>query len=225
MTTNFISTDGVPKIEQPIAASAGNRAAASAMPPTDAQAMAVLALSHTKLEQKLYEIMLNETRDSKTNVGEFSIRYLLERAQITSYNRVQRARRGLTLKMSIEERTVVTRVARPLVIYTIYSPLEILERRRLAKNSARSKTFWGDEAADAHSWNVVERVIGNHSLSRREAQVTLHCAEGLTNHQIGEKLFIHEETVKFHLRNIFLKTGVKRRTELIARLLRNDRRT
>lgn len=209
-----------PQLEQNAEAVAGDYPGASLTLPADRQAMAVLALSHTKLEHKLYEIMFDETRRSKTKIGEFSVRYLVERAQNDSYSRIQRARRGLTLKLSIEELTVVSSATRPLVIYTIFSPPEILERRR-AKTSAQSRKFWADEAVKDYSWNVVERVIENRSLSRREAQVTLHCAEGMTNHEIGEKLFIHEETVKFHLRNIFLKLGVKRRTELIARLFRH----
>jgi len=47
----------------------------------------------------------------------------------------------------------------------------------------------------------------------------LCCAEGLTNAEIGARLLITEQTVKFHLRNIFVKFGVKRRAELISRLL------
>ena len=64
------------------------------------------------------------------------------------------------------------------------------------------------------------RIIENARLSRREAQVALRCAEGLTNAEIGRKLDVTEQTVKFHLRHIFVKFGVKRRTELISRLLR-----
>jgi DNA-binding CsgD family transcriptional regulator len=59
----------------------------------------------------------------------------------------------------------------------------------------------------------------NTSLSRREAQVALCCVEGLTNAEIGLRLLVTEQTVKFHLRNIFVKFGVKRRGELIFRLL------
>jgi DNA-binding CsgD family transcriptional regulator len=43
--------------------------------------------------------------------------------------------------------------------------------------------------------------------------------EGLTNAEIGLRLLVSEQTVKFHLRHIFIKFGVKRRAELISRLL------
>ena len=67
---------------------------------------------------------------------------------------------------------------------------------------------------------AVRRVIDVGSLSRREAQVALCCAQGLTNAEIGIRLQVSEQTVKFHLRNIFVKFGVKRRAELVSRLFR-----
>ena len=69
---------------------------------------------------------------------------------------------------------------------------------------------------------AIKRVIDVESLSRREAQVTLCCAQGLTNAEIGIRLQVSEQTVKFHLRNIFVKFGVKRRTELVSRLFRDN---
>ena len=38
-------------------------------------------------------------------------------------------------------------------------------------------------------------------------------AEGLSNSEIGRNLFVTEQTVKFHLGNIYRKLGVGNRTE------------
>src|SRR5438132_1063278 len=63
-------------------------------------------------------------------------------------------------------------------------------------------------------------VIEHRLYSAMLAEVlALCCADGLTNAQIGTKLRVSEQTIKFHLRNIFIKFGVKRRTELVSRLL------
>lgn len=64
--------------------------------------------------------------------------------------------------------------------------------------------------------------MNGYDLSRREAQVALCCAEGLTNAEIGDRLCITEQTVKFHMRHLFIKFGVRRRGELISRLLRHE---
>lgn len=53
-------------------------------------------------------------------------------------------------------------------------------------------------------------------LSRREAEVIRLIAIGRTNRQIAEELFISLNTVSFHLRNIFVKTGASNRTEVAA---------
>ncbi len=51
-------------------------------------------------------------------------------------------------------------------------------------------------------------------LSDREREIVQHVAQGFRNREIGEKLFISEQTVKNHLHNIFDKLGVSDRLEL-----------
>ena len=51
-------------------------------------------------------------------------------------------------------------------------------------------------------------------LSEREKEIVQLVAQGFRNKEIGEKLFISEQTVKNHLHNIFDKLGVSDRLEL-----------
>jgi two-component system, NarL family, nitrate/nitrite response regulator NarL len=51
-------------------------------------------------------------------------------------------------------------------------------------------------------------------LSAREKEIVQLVAQGFRNREIGEKLFISEQTVKNHLHNIFDKLGVSDRLEL-----------
>ena len=51
-------------------------------------------------------------------------------------------------------------------------------------------------------------------ISNREREIVEHVAQGFRNKEIGEKLFISEQTVKNHLYNIFDKLGVSDRLEL-----------
>lgn len=51
-------------------------------------------------------------------------------------------------------------------------------------------------------------------LTRREIEVMLRVAEGLSNKEVGSQLNISEGTVKIHLNHIYDKTGVTNRTSL-----------
>ena len=59
-------------------------------------------------------------------------------------------------------------------------------------------------------------------LSSREREVSVLISRGSTNGQIGEKLDISELTVKTHLRNIYSKTGVHDRAQLVSRILKSE---
>ncbi len=54
-------------------------------------------------------------------------------------------------------------------------------------------------------------------LSERELEVLQLIADGLSNREIGERLFLALSTVKGHNQNIYGKLQVQRRTEAVAR--------
>jgi len=56
----------------------------------------------------------------------------------------------------------------------------------------------------------------DYGLSEREEKIAQYTGLGLTNKEIGEKLGISQFTVQSHLRNIFEKTGIKRRAQLAS---------
>ncbi len=54
------------------------------------------------------------------------------------------------------------------------------------------------------------------SLTKRELEIFSALTEGYSAFEISEKLFIAEETVKKHKKNIFKKLGCKKTNELIS---------
>jgi len=50
-------------------------------------------------------------------------------------------------------------------------------------------------------------------LTEQELKLLAHIAEGLTNRQIGEKMFLAEKTVKNYVSSILAKLGLERRTQ------------
>ena len=51
-------------------------------------------------------------------------------------------------------------------------------------------------------------------LTAQEAQVAELAREGLSNPEIGARLFISPRTVEYHLRKVFMKLGINSRTQL-----------
>jgi len=190
--------------------------------PRGEEALALVALSHTVVEQQLYAAMLSEISLVGTRVASFTTRRLMSLTGIAGYSTVRRGVTGLVNKLSIERQKVAGHngSSYPPIVYLVFSPEEILARRHASGLSAYPKGVEG-EAGILSMGTAVKRVAEAGRLSRREAQVALCCAQGLTNAEIGTRLEVSEQTVKFHLRNIFVKFRVKRRAELVSRLFRD----
>lgn len=58
--------------------------------------------------------------------------------------------------------------------------------------------------------------MGEETLTAREIEVLGQVAGGNRNWEIGERLFISEETVKVHIKHIMEKLGAKDRTQAVA---------
>ncbi len=54
-------------------------------------------------------------------------------------------------------------------------------------------------------------------ISKREHEVLELIAQGLSNQEIAEKLFVSLNTIKTHSSNLFMKLDAKRRTQAIQR--------
>lgn len=59
-------------------------------------------------------------------------------------------------------------------------------------------------------------------LTPREAELLSLLTEGLSNRELGQRLFISEATVKTHLAHIYAKLGVETRSAAIAKAIRRE---
>jgi DNA-binding NarL/FixJ family response regulator len=91
------------------------------------------------------------------------------------------------------------------------------------------KVFAGEIWLDSHTMAAVMRQFAaptagvapvtsrgreRSPLSRREHEIVSLVAQGCTNKEMAQKLFISEQTVKNHLHNVFDKLGISDRLEL-----------
>ncbi|MEN6374582.1 MAG: LuxR C-terminal-related transcriptional regulator [Smithella sp.] len=66
----------------------------------------------------------------------------------------------------------------------------------------------------------IEEKLKQYDLTQRQKEIALLAARGDSNKIIAAKLFITEYTVKDHLKDIFQKFGVSKRSELCYKILR-----
>ena len=104
---------------------------------------------------------------------------------------------------SLDDRqAVITSIRRGAVDF-LRKPFngEVLEARIQAQLDLKGKGFRSAEPRNPHG------------LSAREIEVLAHVALGKSNREIGEDLFIAENTVVRHVANIFAKVGLNNRAE------------
>ena len=66
--------------------------------------------------------------------------------------------------------------------------------------------------------------LGWESLTPTEERVVDLVVEGLTNPQIGERLYVSPRTVQTHLTHIFAKLGISTRAQLAAQAIHQQAR-
>ena len=71
-------------------------------------------------------------------------------------------------------------------------------------------------AEESHSGRSIKLLLPHYKLTPRETEIAALLLKGLTNREIAGQLFISENTLKTHLRNIYPKYGVSQKRELLS---------
>jgi DNA-binding CsgD family transcriptional regulator len=94
---------------------------------------------------------------------------------------------------------------------TAHSMFVAIGMEAFAERSRRELQALGEKARS-------RTVQTRDDLTPQERQIALLAREGLSNPEIGARLFLSPRTVEWHLRNVFNKLGIKSRRELATAL-------
>ncbi len=95
------------------------------------------------------------------------------------------------------------------VIFTglgIYFGLKLTRKKVVVKEVEVSKSF-----------TLNEKKLKDLEITQRELEILQQMALGLSNREIGERLFVSENTVKTHSSRLFEKLDARRRTEAVKK--------
>lgn len=99
-----------------------------------------------------------------------------------------------------------------------FSAMEFLARiKNILENRIKILREFGNTQSPDELNNTAE-LIRKYDLSEREVEVMQLLVKRLTNAQIGERLFISTNTVKFHIKNLFSKLDVASRSEVFEKM-------
>ncbi len=121
------------------------------------------------------------------------------------------------------------KLGKPFLFLTSYSDPETVQAAKVAKPGAYLvKPFTPQDIlvamemtmmhCDAISDSQFDQVLNRLELSERERQVLTCLKDKMTNSAISQKLFVSSNTVKFHIKNLYVKLAVTNRTELMNKL-------
>ena len=167
----------------------------------DALLMRLLEASETRGHTaRLIEILILQASSSQ-NSGN------IDRAVATLGRALALAETGGFIRIFVDEG--------PSMAHLLYEAVS----RGIAPDYARSllSAFPSEEPQQTESstsnWAQME------PLSERELEVLPLIAEGLTNQEIGSRLFVSLNTIKVHTRNIYGKLAVHSRTQAVAKAI------
>ena len=98
----------------------------------------------------------------------------------------------------------------------VLKEVDVVELVRIIRAVSRGgSAFDGRSAALVRALVAGEHAPAEPALTDREREVTKLLARGLTNREIGGRIFVSESTAKFHVRNVMRKLGVHTRAEIV----------
>lgn len=120
----------------------------------------------------------------------------------------------------------VASLAQPLQLESVTEPILLMLALLtavvlLAAGNARNGSLFDDERVDApgsldgEQTKRVEIITDTYLLTERESEILSMLVKGRSFAKISERLFVSENTTKTHVKNIYRKTGVHSKQELM----------
>jgi DNA-binding CsgD family transcriptional regulator len=142
-------------------------------------------LSDGEAAERLY-------REALDRLGRTRVRWALARAHLLYGEWLRRERRRLDARKQLR---------------TAHEMFVTMGMEAFAERAARELLATGETAR--------KRTIETSTqLTAQEAQAARLARDGLSNPEIGARLFISTRTVQYHLRKVFMKLGINSRTQL-----------
>lgn len=185
------------------------------------------ALSSHKIATAFHDSILNEASQKSiisTQVAYETTQKDAQIQQLAKENELseQKAKANLNKLIIISTVSIVGIVVLLylLRLYRKNSDLELEQKNSELKNYLLQINDLKQKAKNTTNTNIVKlsKNFANFGLSKREIEVLQFISEGLSNEEISKKMFVSNNTVKTHIKNIYSKLDVKNRIQAIKKI-------
>lgn len=106
------------------------------------------------------------------------------------------------------------------LIALLFTGLGIWLALKLTKPKVETQIIEKEISMKNADFIINEEVMNELGISKRELEVLQLMADGLSNQEIAERLFVSLNTIKTHSSKVFEKMDVKRRTQAVEKAKR-----
>lgn len=106
------------------------------------------------------------------------------------------------------------------LIALLFTGLGVWLALKLSKPKVETQIIEKEIVTKTTEFIINEEVMNELGISKRELEVLQLMADGLSNQEIAERLFVSLNTIKTHTSKVFEKMDVKRRTQAIEKAKR-----
>ncbi|GAB2641080.1 response regulator transcription factor [Emticicia sediminis] len=106
------------------------------------------------------------------------------------------------------------------LVALLFTGLGIWLALKLTKPKVETQIIEKEITAKNTDFIINEEVMNELGISKRELEVLQLMADGLSNQEIAERLFVSLNTIKTHSSKVFEKMDVKRRTQAVEKAKR-----
>lgn len=106
-------------------------------------------------------------------------------------------------------------LAKSISVADLIKSIELISSGRIIISPVLAEKFL-DEIVSAERTDNTKAIETKSSLSEREIEIVRLIVEGNTNKEVAQTLFIAENTVKVHVKNILSKLELRNRQQLVA---------
>jgi DNA-binding CsgD family transcriptional regulator len=171
------------------------------------------SINNKAFMRKVTRLDIQHEYDKKQEIAQHKIELLNKDNQI----KTERLQRTWILTISLFLLTVALSIIGYLTIRN--------KNHRIERMHAELRNFLLEvedlklAIADKKEWenNKINELLKKYDITDREADVLHMISHGYSNTEIAEKLFISINTVKYHVKNLYLKLDAKNRVEIINR--------